>query len=111
MQLNGSDPSSPASAYNYTWYVPVQFKTDSSPPQSILLNATHNSSNGHVELPTRVKWIKANLGGSGYYRVQYPPQMWLEMLTQLATDHTVFSSTDRAQLVDDAFALCRAGRV
>ena len=34
--------------------------------------------------------------------------MWQELLTQLATDHTMFSSTDRAQLVDDALSLSRA---
>lgn len=83
--------------------------TDQSPPQSILLNATHNASNGHVELSPKVKWIKANLNGSGYYRVQYPDEMWLQLITQLKADHTIFSSTDRAQLLDDAFSLCRAG--
>ena len=32
-------------------------------------------SNGHIELPQNLKWIKANLGGGGYYRVQYPPEV------------------------------------
>jgi hypothetical protein len=51
-QLNRSDPTNPPSKYNYTWFVPVQFMADISPPQNTLLNVTHNSSNGHVE----VKW-------------------------------------------------------
>ena len=63
---------SPPSKYNYTWFVPVQFKTDVSPVESIMLNATKNSSNAHVELPPKTRWIKANMNGSGFYRVQYP---------------------------------------
>jgi len=110
-KLNGTDMNSPLSKYNYTWFVPVEFMTDQSPPQSILLNTTHNASNGHVELASNLKWIKANLNGSGYYRVQYPVEMWQQLITQLKTDHLVFSSTDRAQLIDDAFSLCRAGLI
>ena len=68
---------SPPSQYNYTWFVPVKFKTDASSPESILLNATHDSSNGYVELPLEAQWIKANLDGSGYYRVNYPSEVVL----------------------------------
>ena len=66
---------SPPSKYNYTWFVPVQFKTDVSPVESIMLNATKNSSNAHVELPPKARWIKANMHGSGFYRVQYPQEV------------------------------------
>merc|ERR1719192_3019692 len=54
-------------------------------------------------------WVKVNVNGSGYYRVQYPPDMWTALIQQLKDDHTVFSPVDRAQLMDDAFSLCRAG--
>jgi len=108
-QVPGSDTTQPPSKYNYTWYVPVQFRTDLTQPQSILLNATHNTSNGHVDLPAKVKWVKANLGGSGFYRVQYPTEVWEELTKQLLSDHTVLSPTDRSQILDDAFSLCRAG--
>ena len=43
-----------------------------------------SDSNGHIELPQNLKWIKANLGGGGYYRVQYPPEV-----TKLAFPHPV----------------------
>jgi len=53
--------------------------------------------------------VKANLGGSGFYRVQYPTEVWDELSTQLLAKHTVLDPTDRSQLLDDAFSLCRAG--
>lgn len=108
------------SKFNYTWFVPVNLMTDKSLEQKILLNASYNArrrldncsqdkANGHLELPSDLKWIKANLEGSGYYRVQYPDEVWRELTIQLRTDHTVFHPTDRAQLIDDAFSLCWAG--
>jgi len=107
--LNGTDKMSPPSKYNYTWFVPVQFKTDVSPVESIMLNATKNSSNAHVELPPKARWIKANMHGSGFYRVQYPQEIWQQLILQLKEDHSALSPADRAQLLDDAFSLCRAG--
>ena len=59
-----------------SWFVPVQLMSDISPKQMVMLNAASNNSNGHVELPTKLKWVKANVGGSGYYRVQYPPEVY-----------------------------------
>jgi len=98
------------SKFNYTWFIPVNMMTDKSSDQkNILLNSSHNASNGHIELPRDLKWIKANLEGSGYYRVQYPIEIWRELIQQLHTDPTVFHPTDRAQLIDDAFCLCWAG--
>ena len=36
--------------------------------------------------------------------------MWEALTEQLLSDHTVISPADRAQLIDDAFSLCMAGR-
>ena len=36
-------------------------------------------------------------------------QIWEELTNQLKEDHTVFKAVDRAQMLDDAFSLCRAG--
>ena len=75
--MNGTESSKSPSKYNYTWFVPIQFKSDLTSAQTIILNATNNSSNAHVELPSNARWIKANLNGSGFYRVQYPPKVQL----------------------------------
>ena len=53
------------------------------------------------------KWILGNLNFMGYYRVNYDKQNWLKIIHQLKTDHTVFTSTERAALIFDAFTLAR----
>ena len=62
-------------------------------------------------MPEHTKWFKANLGGRGYYRVQYPEAEWRALTAQLAADHTQLGAVDRAQLIDDAFSLLRAGQL
>ena len=109
--IETSQPTLPPSPYNYTWVVPVSFKTDSGDMHKVLLNATSNSSNAQVSLGSSVKWLKANINGSGYYRVQYPEDVWRSLSSQLAENHTFISAVDRAQLIDDAFALLEAGQL
>ena len=67
--------------------------------------------NIYLQLPEDTKWFKANLGGRGYYRVQYPEAEWRALTAQLAADHTQLGAVDRAQLIDDAFSLLRAGQL
>ena len=108
--LNGSDVSLPPSKYNYSWSVPVNFKTDKGDLHQVFLEHNANTSNTNVEkMPADIKWIKANLNGTGYYRVMYPDDIWKGLITQLQQDHSVLGAVDRAQLLDDAFSLTRAG--
>ncbi len=58
-----------------------------------------------IELPGDLKWYKANLNGTGYYRVNYPVENWDALILQLQEDHEVFTAADRAQLINDAFSL------
>ena len=108
-QLNTTDPSKPDSKYNYTWEVPVNYVTDKGKKKEVFLHANSNTTSTQVEMQPFDKWFKANINGSGYYRVQYPLDIWQELSSQLNSDHTVFSSIDRAQLIDDSFSLMRAG--
>merc|ERR1711874_435378 len=104
--------SEQVSRYNYTWTVPVQIITSQGDEiHRLVLNATQNSSNAQITLPAGLTWLKANVNGRGYYRVQYPPDIWRALTDQLHRDHTVFSAVDRAQLMDDAFSLGRAGQL
>ena len=104
-----------SSRFNFSWTVPVQLMTNLGPTIfQLVLNtskAGNNSDSALLRLPPGVSWIKANVNGSGYYRVQYPPDIWTALIKQLKEDHTIFSSVDRAQLIDDAFSLCRAGQL
>jgi puromycin-sensitive aminopeptidase len=52
-------------------------------------------------------WVKLNPGQSGFYRVAYPPDM-MKRLTGAAQE---LPTVDRLGLLDDAFALARAGYI
>lgn len=61
------------------------------------------------EISPDIKWIKANVNQSGFYRVMYDEETWQNLIHLLKTNHTVLNAADRASLLDDAFTLCRAG--
>ena len=43
--------------------------------------------------------------------MQYPEAEWRALTAQLAADHAQLGAVDRAQLIDDAFSLLRAGQL
>lgn len=106
-KMEGVNISVPVSKYNYTWVVPVTFYTDAADQHKYTITPK-DLSGYRVELPQNIKWIKANTNGYGYYRVQYPDKVWYNLIQELNTNHEQFSPSDRAQLLDDAFALCKA---
>jgi len=106
-KLDGVNVSAGESKYNYTWVVPVTFYTDTQHQHKFTI--TPKDLSGYkVQLPQNIKWIKANNNGYGYYRVQYPEKVWYNLIQELNSNHEQFSPSDRAQLLDDAFALCKA---
>lgn len=58
-----------------------------------------------------VEWIKFNKNQVGYYRVNYPTDMWQSFSTVLLESRGVFSVADRAHLINDVFILADAGQV
>jgi aminopeptidase N len=52
-------------------------------------------------------WVFANAGGHGYYRTAYPPDMLRALAPRVETD---LSAPERLLLLDDEWALVRAGR-
>lgn len=54
------------------------------------------------------KWIKFNSKQIGYYRVNYPTDMWKTFTDALVIDVNVLSISDRTNLIDDAFSLAEA---
>jgi aminopeptidase N len=52
-------------------------------------------------------WVFANAGAHGYYRTAYPPEMLRALAPRVETDLT---APERLMLLDDEWALVRAGR-
>uniref|UniRef100_A0A8C1WMZ1 Aminopeptidase n=1 Tax=Cyprinus carpio TaxID=7962 RepID=A0A8C1WMZ1_CYPCA len=93
------------SDYNYEWFVPITWmKSGSNMGQHWLLTKTAL----YEPMKTGTDWLLANLNVMGYYRVNYDPQNWERLLTQLTTDHKVIPVLNRGQIIDDAFNLARA---
>ncbi|XP_076261185.1 endoplasmic reticulum aminopeptidase 1-like isoform X2 [Rhynchophorus ferrugineus] len=97
----------PKSKYDYKWYIPLTYITsnDSEVTNTVWLNMTDI----RFEIDPELKWIKANVNQTGFYRVMYEEEMWYALIDLLKNNHTVLSAADRASLIDDAFTLCRAG--
>ena len=56
-------------------------------------------------------WIKFNVGQYGYYRVQYPIAEWQRFSQFLQSKPEQMTSSDRTSLINDAFALAKAGQI
>ncbi|XP_064118220.1 aminopeptidase N-like isoform X2 [Macrobrachium nipponense] len=59
--------------------------------------------------PESHHWVIFNVKQSGYYRVNYDLENWNLLMQQLRTNHEVIHVTNRAQIIDDALNLARAG--
>jgi puromycin-sensitive aminopeptidase len=53
------------------------------------------------------EWLKLNPGQSGFYRVAYSEELWRRLTQAVAAE--VIPTVDRMGMLDDAFALARAG--
>ncbi|XP_064215469.1 endoplasmic reticulum aminopeptidase 1 isoform X6 [Tribolium castaneum] len=104
---NSSIRNSPKSKFDYKWYVPFTYITNND--TQTVYNVWMNMTDVRFELDPDITWIKANVNQSGFYRVMYDEAMWRSLVNVLRTNHTVFNPADRANLIDDAFTLCRAG--
>ncbi|KAK7075272.1 hypothetical protein SK128_014552 [Halocaridina rubra] len=97
----------------YTWWIPITFTTKNRHSFRHTRAQTWLSSHAdHVTvtgLPPHQNWIIVNLQMTGYYRVNYDDYNWSLLAYQLQQDHEVIHVTNRAQIIDDALNLARAG--
>ncbi|XP_037803557.1 LOW QUALITY PROTEIN: aminopeptidase N-like [Penaeus monodon] len=64
-----------------------------------------------TSLPPKDQWVIFNLQQTGYYRVNYDDHNWNLLVQQLKDDHEVIHVVNRAQIIDDAMNLARAGQL
>ncbi|XP_064013910.1 aminopeptidase N [Pogoniulus pusillus] len=97
------------SAFNYTWIVPITWMTTQSGGSRLWLTRSSETFNEFkVSSPS---WLLLNLNVSGYFRVNYNPENWDQLLTQLSSNYQQIPVINRAQIIDDAFNLARANYV
>ncbi|KAM9854309.1 alanyl (membrane) aminopeptidase-like b [Aulostomus maculatus] len=89
------------------WYVPIRVMSNTSGSSLVWLE-TSNTVKKEEFISKRGEWILANVNSTGYYRVNYNPENWRHLLTQLETNPHRIPLMNRGQLVDDAFNLARA---
>ncbi|XP_050307887.1 membrane alanyl aminopeptidase-like [Anthonomus grandis grandis] len=98
-----------------TWYVPITYTTsenssnfDNTTPVAWLTP----TDNLNVTLNSNVSWIVVNNLQTGYYRVNYDSSLRSKLnLALQQSNHSGIPEINRAQIVDDAFNLARAGYI
>ncbi|XP_060526992.1 uncharacterized protein LOC132702417 [Cylas formicarius] len=98
-----------------SWYVPITYTAS---------NNTSAFSETTVKLWLRPgetvtmrnvlrtnSWIIFNNQQSGFYRVNYDPTLWANLIRVLKSNHRVIDVLNRAALVNDAYNLARSGAI
>lgn len=100
-----------------SWYIPLNFYTanagnfeDTSP--------THYFQNGVATMNIPIsgfsldQWVVFNKQQRGYFRVNYDENIWRALSSALSSEnYNKIHVMNRAQLIDDSFALVRAGYI
>ncbi|KAM3870028.1 alanyl (membrane) aminopeptidase-like b [Diretmus argenteus] len=90
------------------WHIPIRVMSEISEPTLVMLKPTDVTEMKTELISKAGEWILANINCTGYYRVNYNPENWERLLTQLEMNPSVIPVNNRGQLVDDAFNLARA---
>nr|XP_046249908.1 alanyl (membrane) aminopeptidase a [Scatophagus argus] len=96
-----------SSESSFFWEIPIRVKSNTTEPSFIWLR-TRGPEKKNELISKSGEWILANVNCNGYYRVNYDPENWGRLLTQLETHQDRIPLMNRGQLIDDAFNLARA---
>nr|XP_027218923.1 aminopeptidase N-like [Penaeus vannamei] len=101
--------------HDYKWWVPLTYTTQSeanfNQTQAMVWMKDSEAQISLSSLPPRDQWVIFNLQETGYYRVNYDDHNWGLLIQQLRNDHEVISTINRAQIIDDAMNLAKAGQI
>ncbi|KAK3853242.1 hypothetical protein Pcinc_040203 [Petrolisthes cinctipes] len=99
--------------HDYKWWVPLtytdQTEADFSQTQPKVWMKDSEAQITIPHLATKDHWVIFNLHQTGYYRVNYDLHNWHLLTSQLLSQHTAIATINRAQIIDDAMDLARAG--
>ncbi|XP_015604737.1 aminopeptidase Ey [Cephus cinctus] len=98
------------------WWIPITYTTESSKNFGITRPSHWMEAETSLTLPNlganSSQWVIFNVQETGYYRVNYDKTNWQLIIKQL--NNVMFrdiGTINRAQLIDDALNLARAGRL
>lgn len=107
--------SSKGESREYRWWVPITFTGQNNPDfeatQPEMWMKDTDKEITISSLPTRDQWVIFNLQQTGYYRVNYDENNWSLLTQQLNSNHRSIHVSNRAQMINDAFNLARAGQL
>ncbi|CAG9857860.1 unnamed protein product [Phyllotreta striolata] len=89
------------------WYVPISYATSNGTANKVWLKPNESITLNNI----KSDWIIVNNNSTGYYRVLYDAQLRSKLVKVLLTNHETLSDLNRAQLIDDALNLARAGHL
>ncbi|NXG48648.1 ERAP1 aminopeptidase, partial [Psilopogon haemacephalus] len=90
------------------WHIPLTYITSKSDKVQRFLMTTRADV---LILPEEVEWIKFNVDMNGYYIVHYAEEGWDPLISLLRDSHTLLSSSDRANLINNVFQLVSIKRL
>uniref|UniRef100_A0A182K7Z1 glutamyl aminopeptidase n=1 Tax=Anopheles christyi TaxID=43041 RepID=A0A182K7Z1_9DIPT len=99
------------SPYGYKWYIPITYLASTDDPKTAVPRRIwfpNDRSEVVIDKLQGSNWIKINYRQIGYYRVNYPVEMWQQFGEALRNDEGSFTIGDRTGLLNDAFALADA---
>ncbi|KAL7640964.1 UNVERIFIED_CONTAM: hypothetical protein RMT77_008101 [Armadillidium vulgare] len=110
--LLSKNASSSNTSDSYRWWIPISFASESNPNFNVTnpkFWLSPNESRKIIEI-NKTGWVIFNNKQTGVYRVNYDKRNWNLIINQLTEkNHTVIDPINRAQLIDDALTLAKAG--
>ena len=100
--------------HDYKWWIPITFTTPGgnfnvTKNTVWMSNKQESISVGSTDWPDSKTALVFNVQQNGYYRLNYDTENWKLIIKQLNEDHTKIHVINRAQIIDDALNLARAG--
>ncbi|KAL6743521.1 hypothetical protein Aduo_016550 [Ancylostoma duodenale] len=97
-----------ATSYGYKWDVPLfcQIGKD-----KVVFRWLRKEKPLYINVGLRERPIVINVERRGYFRQNYDPKSWKDIIEQLKEDHEIYTAATRYGIVSDAFAAAQIDRL
>ena len=93
------------------WTIPISVEYPGGDFADTLPTAWILESEGQIEFDVSDRPYLLNVQETGYYRVNYDEDNWMELNSVLLSDRSSINRLNRAQIYDDSINLARAGQL